>query len=47
VNTIPALAAAMASLLVQLRPVETPSSAGDRDECRLWLVAAAIAMLVR
>jgi hypothetical protein len=47
VSTIPALAAAMAALLIQIRPVETPSSARDRDERRLWLVAAVIAVLVR
>ncbi len=45
-NVIPALAAAMAALLLGVRPAPDPSDDG-RDDCDLWLVAAALAVLVR
>jgi len=37
----------MAALLMHLRPLEVGPSASERDELRLWLVAAALAVLVR
>ncbi len=45
-NAVPALAAAMAALLIVVTP--DPDGEGQRrDERGLWLVAAAIALLVR
>jgi hypothetical protein len=47
VNAIPALAAAMAAILLQLRPKDPALTEGEQDELRLWLVAAVLAALVR
>lgn len=47
VNSIPALAAAMATLLLHQARLEAPPPVGERDELRLWLIAVALALLVR
>jgi hypothetical protein len=47
VSVVPALAAAMAALLARVRPVERASAASEWDERCLWLVTAALALLVR
>jgi hypothetical protein len=47
VNSIPALAAAMAAVLLHRARLEAPPPVRERDELRLWLVAAALALLVR
>lgn len=46
-SAIPALAAAMAAILLQLRPGGLGGSVRDRDEFRLCLVAATLAVLLR
>ena len=44
---IPALAAAMATILMQLSPVIKSSHVRERDELGLWLVAAGLAVLMQ
>jgi hypothetical protein len=45
VSVIPAFAAAMATILIQLGPADRMSMASESDELRLWLVAAMLAVL--
>jgi hypothetical protein len=47
VSVIPALAAAMATILLQLSPEDRMSAVREGDELRLWLVAAILGALMR